>query len=57
MECSAEYQRHMQQSDGFFQTDQLYAGDTVIFVGEKKAKEAVERFLNTEQEAGSGKGP
>ena len=47
----------MQQSDGFFQTDQLYAGDTVIFVGEKKAKEAVERFLNTEQETGSGKGP
>ena len=36
---------------------ELYAGDTVIFVGEKKAKEAVERFLNTEQETGSGKGP
>ena len=36
----------MQQSDGFFQTDQLYAGDTVIFVGEKKAKEAVERFVD-----------
>ena len=36
---------------------ELYAGDIVIFVGEKKAKEAVERFLNTEQETGSGKGP
>ena len=34
---------------------ELYAGDTVIFVGEKKAKEAVERFLNTEQKTGSGK--
>ena len=36
---------------------ELYAGDIVIFVGEKKAKEAVERFLNTEQKTGSGKGP
>ena len=36
---------------------ELYAGDTVIFVGEKKAKEAVERFLNTEQKTGSGMGP
>ena len=36
---------------------ELYAGDTVIFVGQKKAKEAVERFLNTEQKTGSGKGP
>ena len=36
---------------------ELYAGDIVIFVGEKKAKEAVERFLNTEQKTGSGMGP
>ena len=36
---------------------ELYAGDTGYFCGRKKAKEAVERFLNTEQKTGSGKGP
>ena len=36
-------------------TRELYAGDTVIFVGEKSR--GGERFLNTEQETGSGKGP
>ena len=36
---------------------ELYAGDTVIFVGGKKAKEAVERFLSPAPETGPGKGP
>ena len=36
---------------------ELYAGDTVIFVGGKNAKAEVERFLTPEQDTGPGTGP